>query len=171
MPVDWQVAKPTRQCAASGRDLEEGEIYYSALKEEGEEFMRLDYSADAWPEMDKTPFFSFWRSRVPPENVKKRLVIDVEAFYTFFCNLDDPAEPHRILFRYLVALILTRKRVLRLDEIEKGPDGEALLLYDRRAEKQVAVACPEADVEQLTDAQEQLNQIFECQFDPDDMGI
>jgi len=163
MVVDWQVAKSDRVCAATGRALEEGEVYFSALREEGESFLRADYAVDVWPAVDKTAFFSFWRTRVPAATEKKRLIIDTEAFYAFFSSLEDPSERHRQVFRYLVALILTRKRVLRLDSIDKTPEGDVLVLFDRRAEKEARVFCPEVSEEQLAEAQENLNQIFECQ--------
>ncbi len=167
MVVEWQVAKSSRVCAHTGRVLEEGEVHYSALVEDGEGFVREDYAGEAWPDVDKGRFFGYWRTRVPDAGEpRRRLVIDVEAFYSFFASLEDPQEPHRQVFRYLVSLILTRKRVLRLDEIEKGPEGDHLVLYDRRAEQTVRVFCPPVTDEQLAQAQENLNEIFECQIDP-----
>lgn len=163
---DWQVTKPTHHCARLERALEVGETYYSGLLEEGDSFVRLDFSVDAWQEEDKTPFFSYWKTRVQSqEEKKKKLVIDAEAFYTFFLNLLECEEESKQLFRYLVALILVRKRILRLDEIEKGPEGDSLMVYDRRTEKTYTITCPEATEERLEEAQGQLNEIFECQVD------
>lgn len=163
---EWQVGKSTHQCARSGRLLVVGETYYSALVEEGEGFARLDLSQESWPEEDRAVFFSYWKTKVQaPEDVQKKLVIDVEAFYTFFLNLMEVEDGSKALFRYLVALILVRKRILRLDEIAKSPEGDQLIIYDRRTEKVLAIDCPEVTEDRLEEAQEQLNQIFECQVD------
>ena len=65
-----------------------------------------------------------------------------------------------MVFRYLLALILVRKRLLRLDEIEKGPDGEALILYDLRAKTEYHVPVHQGSDEELAAAQEELNQLL-----------
>lgn len=167
MSVDWQVQRSARVCAATGRELAVGETYFSVLREAGETFSRQDFSLEAWPGVDKSALFGYWRTqaREAEEDNRRRLVIDVEAFYTFFASLEGQEEAHRRVFRYLVALILTRKRVLRLDSIEKTPEGDYLLLRDRKADRDIRVFCPEATEEQLRQAQENLNQIFECQTD------
>ncbi|MBN2712711.1 MAG: hypothetical protein JXR97_09835 [Planctomycetes bacterium] len=169
MSADWQVSKSTCVCSATQKQIEVGETYYSALIEENEGFSRKDYSVEAWNDIDKSDFFSFWKTKVKAEDEKKKLVIDVEAFYTFFANLMEKQNESKILFSYLVTLILVRKRILRLDEIEKGPDGDALMVYDRRADKTFRVDCPEVSDEQLEEAQKSLNEIFECTIGSDDL--
>lgn len=165
MAVDWEIGKGSRTCSVTGRELAVGETYYSALLEGNETFTRVDFSPEAWEACDTSKFFSCWRTKVhpPEEEKKKRLVIDVEAFYTFFTSLESADEPHRKLFRYLVALLLVRKRQLRLDGTEKAPDGEYLVLFDRRADAEVRVFSPTVTDEQIQEAQNAINQIFECQ--------
>ena len=169
MTADWTISKSSHACSVTGKTFEVGDDYYSALQENDDSFARFDFSPEAWENTDKSRFFSFWRAKVTPENEKKKLVIDVEAFYTFFASLEEAESENKRLFRYLVALILTRKRVLRLDEIEKTPEGDYLILFDRRADKEHRVFSPEATEEQLIEVQENLNQIFECRISQDDM--
>jgi len=171
MSTDWTIAKAARCCAATGRRLEVGEICYAALREEGEAFVRLDYSADAWPAVDKGSLFSFWKGKVPPEETdrRRRLVIDPEAFYAFFRGLDGAESESRRLFRYLAALVLVRKRLLRLDRIDKGPEGDELVLFDRRTEESLRVAAPPVPAGRLEEAQATLNRIFECSIRPEDL--
>lgn len=165
MSANWEVSKSQRVCAITGKVLEVGDNFFSGLKEEEDSFVRLDYSQEAWEELEqKDEFFSFWRSKIlaPDENKKKKLIIDVEAFYTFFCNLAGDEKHNRMLFRYLIALILVRKRVLKLEEIEKSPEGEALILLDIRKKEEVRVPVLDATEEELEAAQLELNEIFEC---------
>ena len=170
MNADWAIARATKTCAASGRKLEVGEAYFAALRETGEGFERHDFSPEAWPGVDKKPFFSYWRSKVPPDEEKRRrLVVDPEAFYAFYTGLEGAAEPRKQLFRYLAALILVRKRVLRLERVEKTPEGEYIVLYDRRTEKAVRVSSPSVAGEQLQEAQEALSRLFECPILPEDL--
>lgn len=162
--ANWEIGRGPRTCAVTGRVFEEGDEYFSALREQAESFVRQDFSPEAWEQQDKTPFFSFWRTKIQRGDAKKknRLVIDVEAFYTFFRSLEGEQPAARQIFRYLVALLLVRKRVLRLEEVEKHPEGETMVMYDSRLKQECRVAAPEATPEQLAAAQEELNLIFEC---------
>ena len=167
--VDYSVTKGHPVCSQSGQELLPGETCYSALLENDEGFERRDFSPAAWEGQDPSTFFSYWRPRVATPEEKKKLVVDVEAFYTFFAQLAGEADPRRVLFRYFVALILVRRRVLRLDAIEKGADGDELLLFDRRTQEEVRVGCPPADRSALDEVQQQLEQIFDCQVGLDDL--
>jgi hypothetical protein len=167
--ANWEVAKSSRKCCLTGNPIAVGETYYSALVEEGDTFVRRDYCVGAWEQVDPVEFFSYWKTRYQPEEEKeKKFVIDIEAFYTFFTRLAGATEPTRQLFRYVIALILVRKRALRLDEIEKAPDGEFLRLHDRRADETLRVPTCAPTPDQLVQVQESLNQIFECQIGPGD---
>ena len=44
----WEIGRSTGVCAATGRELREGEEYYAVLFEEGESFRRADYTLEAW---------------------------------------------------------------------------------------------------------------------------
>lgn len=161
--ANWEVGRSQRMCAVTGKVFEDGDEYFSALREQGESFSRQDFSPAAWQEQDKSLYFSFWRTRLQKgERKKNKLVIDVEAFYTFFRSLEGEEATGRQIFRYLVALMLVRKRVLRLEEVEKHPEGETLILFDTRTKEECRVPAPAATEEQLATAQEELNQIFEC---------
>jgi len=46
--TDYQIQPNTRRCLITGRELRPGERYYSALLEEGDRFVRQDFSAEAW---------------------------------------------------------------------------------------------------------------------------
>jgi len=171
LALDWEVGRSQRSCSVTGKFFEEGEHYYSALLETKDGFARHDYSEDAWDKLEeKDNFFSFWKTKVLPNTDKgKKLVIDLDAFYAFFCNLAQSQDENKILFRYLVALLLVRKRVLRLDRIEH-PEGqsETLFLTDMRTKEPVELPTPQHTPEQLAQAQETLNQIFDCRISPED---
>lgn len=179
---NWEeIVKGRRVCAVSGRAFAEGEQYFSAIKETNDGFARSDYAPEVWETLDKTGFVSFWRGKIPTENERKknRLIIDTEAFYQFFLGLlpageggsawaaaaeGENAVPEnasgREIFRYLLALILVRKRVLRLDEIEKSPEGEALILFDTRAKTEYRIPVHPGSEAELAAAQEELNKLL-----------
>lgn len=160
---DWSVGRPARRCAASGRPLVEGEACYSALREEDDKFVRLDYAEDVWPDVDRAGLFSYWKTHIPDaaEADRRRLVFDVEAFYQFYVNLDGATDPGKARFRGVLALMLARRRVLRLDGIDRRPDGHVLRVYDRRRECFDEVPEPSGTPAELEAAEAELRALLE----------
>lgn len=169
---DWHVQRATRRCAATERPLEPGETYYSALVEEGDSFKRLDFSLAAWPEQDTSGFFSFWRTRLPEETeAPRRRFVDTAVIHAFFTRLEEEESPAKQTFRYLLALILIRKRFLRLDGIERDAAGEYLAVHDRRRDRALQVRNPEPSAEALATAQQELGCIFDMDLDDEGFGV
>ena len=164
MAEEWRITRSTRVCFANETPIEPGEAYYSVLVEVDEPFpfKRRDYSLAAWAEVDKSAFFSYWKSKGREEGGgEKRRPIDYGRVLVFFDELADAVEPGRRLLRYVVALVLARRRVLRIDSLNKTPEGERLELYDRRGPRIIEILAPEAAPTELRAIQEQLNELFD----------
>jgi len=98
-------------------------------------YRRMDFCAGCWrPEM-AAEYFSFWKTAVPDEDPDrdKPLArrIDTETVYDLFRRLEAQPEPEKRKFRFILALILMRKKRLRFTGVAKGPSGEHLVLEDR----------------------------------------
>jgi hypothetical protein len=167
--TSWQVERGTKKCTACEKAFEEQENYFSALSEEKDTFRRDDYCPECWKEADREQFFSFWKTRIPAyTDEPKRRFVDTEVIYMFFSKLEDTESVEKLLFRYLLCLILVRKRFLRLDDFAKEDDKEFLVVWDRRQEKSLKVLNPDAGEEELATAQQELACIFDMPFDEDD---
>lgn len=137
----YEIPKTSGQCASTGRELVPGEPYYSALVElpEGQQeesdsgaakdksaealkalgMCRIDISHEAW-ESGYRPegLFGYWKSTVPEPNEKKKMFVDDAVLMNLLERLADATEPDRQAFRYVLALILMRKKLLRYDGTE-----------------------------------------------------
>ena len=123
----WDVARCAGVCVATGRELAEGEEHYAVLFEDGEGFRREEYALEAW---DGPPpgAFCFFKSRVPVREKKKRLLVDDDVLINFFTRLADEQQESRVHFRFVLALILMRKRILRYEETEIVEGNELWLM-------------------------------------------
>lgn len=119
----WQVQPVTGVCSVSGKKLEEGEEFYTVLIEDGESFRRADCCVDSW-EGPPAGSFCFFKTRVPIKQKRKKLLVDNDLLINFFARLADETEEVRVQFRFVLALILMRKRILRYDDtkIENGEE-------------------------------------------------
>lgn len=164
MAEEWRIPRRTRVCARSGATIRPDCPFYSALVEKDDAFERLDFSPEAWPEVDKTAFYSFWKNKGADETEKKAPV-DFERLLDFFDSLEGAAERRKQLFRYVLALALARRRRLRLDGMSRTELGDSLTVFDRRANRSLEITAPEATNEELEQVQENLSRLFECDLD------
>lgn len=149
-------------CSQTDNPIEPGAAFYSGLIEDGDLFQRRDYCSAAWPGVDKAGFFSYWKNKGrASRDDNKPKAIDYDRLLSFFDDLAGAEEAHRRLFRYVIALMLSRRRILRLDTVKKTPDGDRLVLYDRRVPGEIEVFAPEVGAEQMRQVQERLNELFD----------
>jgi hypothetical protein len=120
---EWDVAQCGGVCAATGAPLAEGQEVYAVLLEEGETLRRVDYSLDGWSG-PPAGAFCFYKTRVPVKERKKRLLVDDEVLINFFLRLADETQEARVHFRFVLALILMRKRLLKYEDTERNGDRE-----------------------------------------------
>lgn len=114
MTEKWDVETATGRCAVTGNSFEEGEEFYTVLIEDGELFKRQDYSLKGWNGPPEGAFCHF-KTRVPVKEKRKQLLVNNHMLFSFFERLADEEEPARVQFRFVLALILMRKRLLRYD--------------------------------------------------------
>lgn len=130
----YHIGGPTGVCAVTGRPLAVGEHFVALLIEspENDDLTRSDCSLEAW-ERGTRPhgLFGYWKGVIPEPNAKPKLLIDDEVVLDLFEQLADQTEPRRVAFRFVLALILIRKRLLACDETRRGNATEQAVLLVR----------------------------------------
>ena len=142
MQLDFEVQRCTRRCAATDRSLESGDLCFSVLEVKGADIIRKDYCHEAWNGPPETAF-GWWRSRVPESNAKKIKLAPNDVLLELFDQLAD--QPANQDMRYVLTLLLLRRRLLRLDnmfDVHSAPRGQQEKL---RSAELMAVHCPKRD--------------------------
>lgn len=115
MVEDWEVSRTTGRCAASDRVLAEGEAYYAVLLETASGFERRDYAVDVWQGPPEGTF-CYWRGRVPVREKKPgTYAVDMAILSQLFTQLEDAQSESKQQLRFVLALLLMRKRLLKMD--------------------------------------------------------
>jgi len=84
-------------------------------------FVRRDYSIAAWDAGHRPEsLFSYWRSVVPHPDAPRKLLVDDQTLLDIFLRLDGDDRDGRREFRFVLALILLRRRMLR--SVGRGRD-------------------------------------------------
>jgi hypothetical protein len=158
--ADWEITKPTGQCSGSGQPIEEGEEYFAALVETDQGFERKDYSFSYWQENNPDVFY-FWKTKLSDPNKKKKIFIDDEMLMAFFDRLEDRKEPDKINFRFVLTLILMRKRLLRYDSSRFEDDKDIWTLKVTGQKKTVEVVDPHLNEDEIDSLTENIGQIMD----------
>ena len=155
--TEYQIQPSTRRCAASGRELKPGERYFSVLLDEGSKFVRRDYGAEVWqgPPADA---FSFWAGRVPAADGRRRPPIDDDMLLECFQRLEGRTEPAGENFRFVLALLLMRRKRFKLEEARNEDGREVLCLRCGRTGTRYEVANPRLTDEEMAAVQEDVFQ-------------
>ena len=157
--TDYQIKPNTRRCAVSGRELMPGEKFFTALLEDGGKFLRQDYSSEAWHGPPEGAF-SFWSGRVPAREEAPRPRIDDELLLDCFGRLEGQDDPNRVSFRYVVALLLMRRKRLKFDEARKDGERELLGLRCARTGAKYTVINPRLTEGEMAAVQEEVFKVL-----------
>jgi hypothetical protein len=157
---DWEIKRPLGECCGSGRKIENGQEYYGALVETEQGLERRDFSVEFW-EQAKPSVFCFWKSKFTAGEQKKSLFVDDEMLMAFFERLATETDPDKVNFRFVLALVLMRKRRLKYDATATEGDRETWRLRVAGDKEIVEVINPHLSEEQIEQLSTQVGQILQ----------
>ena len=158
--MDWEIGNVTLACAACSKTFVEEQGIFSALFDERPTFVRRDYCRECWPQQAREPVFSHWETRIPKRDAPVRRFVDDDVVMDFFRRLEGSPEPAKVSFRYVLALLLMRKKVLKLKELRRSEKGAALVLHDRLRDCDYDVADPNLTEEQIQQVTGEIHQVL-----------
>jgi hypothetical protein len=159
MATEFEVGRSSRNCATTERQFEPGEDFFSTLVEDGDDLIRHDYAREAWsgPPED---IVGWWKSTMPMPDAHKVHWAPNDVLLDYFERLENDTQ--QLDMRYIMALLLVRRRVARHEDTEHNDEGqEVMVLYCPRREKSYPVIV-EAPTKQRADEiqQELANLLF-----------
>ncbi len=157
---EWEIDKPLGQCSGTGEKIKPGQEYFAALVETPEGLQRRDFCADYW-QQQKPDVFCYWKTKLPQPGRKKQLFIDDQMLMAFFDRLAAENDQEKINFRFVLTLILMRKRLLKYDS-SRTEDGKEIWRLRTTGEREfVEVVNPHLDEGQIEQLSLQLSEILQ----------
>lgn len=162
MQNDWEIKSRAHVCARSKKEFSEGEYFYTLLFREGDGFRREDVCEEVWESRnDNIQPFSFWRSKyeAPPAAAPEALPRDdAEGLLRRLIAEQDPATLNA---RYILALMLERKRVVR----PMDSDDDSVLVYEHLASGDIfVIANPGLSFDQIPAVQIEVGELLAGSF-------
>ena len=159
MSADWAMPRRADACTGCQRPFAVGETLHAYLFESTDGYARLDFCARCPPPTDRVPVGS-WKTRRAEPVKRLSQTFDRQAVYQLFEQLSDAQDARRAQFRFVLALLLWRKKTLRLERTGQDRDGEFWEFVHVAAGTLHQVRRPELDEEQLEQLSAQLEQLL-----------
>jgi len=158
--TEWNIQSRSHTCEACGKHFADKEAYHTLLFDEKAEFRRSDICQLCWQKQysdgarERKGFISYWQGiyEAPPPAMDP---IQRETAESLLRKLVERNDPHYIPAAYILAVMLERKRLLKVKE-QVVRDGQRVFIYEQPLT---------GDVFTITDPNLQLNQLEQVQHD------
>mgnify|MGYP006279797155 CR=1 FL=1 len=158
MQADWDIKSRSHCCSQTGEEFQPGEYFYTLLIRDSEGFRREDLCESAWKERNENiQPFSFWKTKYeppaqrPPEAIPRD---DAEGLLRRLIGENDPTH-HNV--RYILALMLERKRLLRPVE---SRDKDVLVYEHLGSGETFVITNPHLSLEQIPNVQREVSALL-----------
>ena len=177
----WDIGRQTGLCASTGKPLAPGAVCIVALVERNDDpsapLGRLDFSQEGWDAQASAAshgpiataqgpcsIVAYWRTQVAAPDEKRRGLADEQTLLDLFERLGSDERPHRVRFRFVLMLLLVRKRFLRVVGTENASGVETWFVLPRGAvegELPTSVVNPRLDDAATREVTEQLGEVLD----------
>lgn len=160
MIQNWSIRSRSHHCAHSGRPFVEGEVFHTAIYFDPETsgYLRRDVALDSWKTelQERTPI-AYWRTTYTPNVVEERPeVTSKESAMALLQRFIEEDEPQTDNARYILALMLERKRILTPKATQENELGKTLFYENKKTGEVFMVKDPELRLDELAQVQDEV---------------
>jgi len=158
---EWNIQSRSRHCQACETPFADKQPYHTVLLEEKQEYHRLDICPSCWESQyrdgasERKGFISQWQGIYHAPPAAPVDAIQKESAESLLRKLIEANDPKHGPVCYILAVMLERKRILKVKEQVQGASGR-VFIYEHGAT---------GDVFTIADPNLQLNQLEEVQRD------
>ncbi len=164
--TDWKLKSRRSSCTTCETAFVAGARHASVLSLSGDEFAREDTCVPCFEARDHQGDVFYWFTRHAAD--RRAVQLDLATLEQLFVQLESRTEQKLCEVRYLLCLLLMRKRRVKLDRIVRGGDaGESMIVHRPRRQESLHVRVFDFDAPRLAELRTELRQIF----DGTDFGV
>lgn len=167
MAKEYNIRKTSGLCSVCDTQLEPGTEFTATLRGQEEELIREDFCDECWakdPKTENEEILCIWRTKVPQPTEKKKLLVDDTLLINLFERLDGAEDESKIKFRYVLALVLMRKKILQYQSSKTNDQGQDIWNMRLRGGSFYDVVDPKLSEDEIAEVSENLSEIMEGDF-------
>lgn len=158
---NWNIRSRAHACAHTGNPFTQGESFYTALFDDPAtgDLIRRDFSLAAWDDARALAEpFSFWKSTYePPVNDAKPEVVEKENAESLLRRLIEENSPGSENTRYILAVMLERKKILKHTATRDSDDASFLIYEHPKSGEIYIIRDPELKLDQVEAVQREVS--------------
>ena len=164
--MDWEIRDTSLHCAACSKEFAEGEDVFSTLLEQMDTYERRDFCRGCRQQQETSTAFSRWRTKMPRGEQSLNRRVNSEVVLDFFHRLEGEQERRKQCFRYVLALMLMRKKLVKFVGVNRDENGDQLVIQDARSSARYRVFAPALSSEEIAGLTDEVSKILNVQFSP-----
>ena len=155
--TEWNIQARSHVCSNCHQPFADKQVYQTLLTFGVSGYQRRDLCGACYPSAAREGVSSYWQGeyKSPPPPAPEAIQKDTaESLLRKLCESNDPSQTPA---RYILAVMLERKRILRHRDTVSGEDGKELLVYEHaQTGESFTVPDPHLRLDQLTEVQQQV---------------
>jgi hypothetical protein len=156
----YEVGRAQGKCFVSGREVAPGEKLMAALRETAAGLERLDISMEAWGGFEKKDLLGYWQTTMPHPQAKRKVFVDDAVLCELFEKLGQASAAEKLNFRFVLGLILMRKRMLVYESSRVEGEKDLWSVRFRGREDLLEMVNPKLNEEQVSEVSRQIGEIL-----------
>lgn len=133
----------------------------AALRDDPAGMNRVDCCPECWAGFDRAGVLAFWQTSMPrPDQPAAKLFVDDSVLCDLFERLADANDPDKLNFRFVLGLILMRKRLLAYETTRIDNGCEIWIVRLRGSQNTLEMLNPRLTEDQVRQVGQQLSQIM-----------
>ncbi|MEM8710660.1 MAG: hypothetical protein AAGG01_06885 [Planctomycetota bacterium] len=169
MATTWTIARRQGTCSETGAAFGDGERHVSMLVVQDGALERHDLCMDAWrslrsrieAEEDPAQEPLFWWMTRHEVTKKKTVQLDMDSLAELFVQLEGREEIQVRELRYVLCLLLMRKRRVKVERVLREGDEESFIVKRPRVDQRYKVYVYDFEPERLDEVRAQLQAVFD----------
>jgi hypothetical protein len=156
----YEVARPLGQCTVCAAAIAPEARFMAALAETPQGFVRTDCCLPCWDKLDRKDLLAFWQAVMPRPEQKKKVFVDDSVLCDLFERLAEVQEPAKVNFRFVLGLILMRKRLVVYEGSRREGEREIWSVRLKGRTDPLDLLDPHLDEQQIREVSQQLGEIL-----------
>ena len=164
--IDWNIQSREHQCHLCEQAFEDGAGYHTVLAHENHEYLRHDICHGCWKqqgegEAERKGFISYWQGtyeappEAPPEAIQK------DTAESLLRKLLETGDARWREASYILAVMLERKRILKVKEQLHEADGRVFVYEQPKSGDLFTIPDPTLKMEELEQVQIEVAALLE----------
>ena len=156
---EWKLPPRAETCAACGRAFEDGQTIQACIHLTREGFVRTDLCPDC-PRPSEPEPLGVWRTRFRLPEKEPKPQFDRGGLLGLLAQTAEADDPQTLKFRFVLALLLWRKKALRLTTTVRADGTELWRFVEPKTDQRYDVRRPELTEDDLARLSAQLEALL-----------